>query len=188
VHRGFVLPGQTTNQKVHLRVLERPRQVVSLEISELLYGRWVLHHDSAPSHRFRSRSFWQQQQQQKCRLGAPPHTYHIFMWLHPVPYQEVLSPWITFWNHGRDSEGCSGRSKQLVEEWHLEILRQSLTTLKMGAVRSSETSVNFYQTTWRSIPEDNVLHSHLCVDLKSQTSVFNMFGSMRNASFKIHFY
>jgi hypothetical protein len=29
------------------------------------------------------------------------------------------------WNHGRDSEGCSGRSKQLVDEWHLEMLRQS---------------------------------------------------------------
>jgi hypothetical protein len=32
----------------------------------------------------------------------------------------------------------------------------------MEAVRSSETPVNFYQTTPRHIPEDNTLHSHLC--------------------------
>jgi hypothetical protein len=42
VHREFVLPGQTTNQKVYLRVLERPKQLVSLERSELLSSGWVL--------------------------------------------------------------------------------------------------------------------------------------------------
>jgi hypothetical protein len=35
-----------------------------------------------------------------------------------------------------------------------------LMTLKKEAVRSSETLVNFYQTTWCRIPEDSTLQHH----------------------------
>jgi hypothetical protein len=40
------------------------------------------------------------------------------------------------------------------------------STLKMEAIRSSETSVNT-RTTQRHIPEDDILHSHRCESLKS---------------------
>jgi hypothetical protein len=35
------------------------------------------------------------------------------------------------------------------------------------AASTSKTSVNFYQTTWRNIPEDSHLHTHCCENLKS---------------------
>jgi hypothetical protein len=34
-------------------------------------------------------------------------------------------------------------------------------------VNTSETSINFYQTTWRNIPEDSHLHIHRRENLKS---------------------
>jgi hypothetical protein len=37
----------------------------------------------------------------------------------------------------------------------------------MEAARTSETLVNFYQTTWRYNPEDSHLHSHRHENLKS---------------------
>jgi hypothetical protein len=37
----------------------------------------------------------------------------------------------------------------------------------MEAVSTSEMSVNFYQTTWRNIPEDSHLHTHRQENLKS---------------------
>jgi hypothetical protein len=40
------------------------------------------------------------------------------------------------------------------------------STLKMEAIRSSETSVKT-RPTQRHIPEDDILHSHLCENLKS---------------------
>jgi hypothetical protein len=40
------------------------------------------------------------------------------------------------------------------------------STLKMEAIRSSETSVNA-RSTQRHIPEDDILHSHRCESLKS---------------------
>jgi hypothetical protein len=39
------------------------------------------------------------------------------------------------------------------------------STLKMEATRSSETSVDFYRTTWRYIPEDRTLHNYICETL-----------------------
>jgi hypothetical protein len=42
------------------------------------------------------------------------------------------------------------------------------STLKMEAIRSSETSVNKISTR-RHIPEDGILHSHRRVNLKSHT-------------------
>jgi hypothetical protein len=37
----------------------------------------------------------------------------------------------------------------------------------MEAICSSETSVDFQQTTWRYIPEDNTLDNHRCENLRS---------------------
>jgi hypothetical protein len=37
-----------------------------------------------------------------------------------------------------------------------------------GAASISETSVNFYQTTWRNNPEDSHLHTHRRENFKSQ--------------------
>jgi hypothetical protein len=39
--------------------------------------------------------------------------------------------------------------------------------LMMEAISTSEMSVNFYQSTWCNIPEDNDLHTHCCENLKS---------------------
>jgi hypothetical protein len=39
--------------------------------------------------------------------------------------------------------------------------------LKMEAVRSSETSLKFYLTAQHHIPEESILHSHRCENLKS---------------------
>jgi hypothetical protein len=41
------------------------------------------------------------------------------------------------------------------------------TTMKMEAACSTETSLNFQQTTRRYIPEDRILHNHRCEHLKS---------------------
>jgi hypothetical protein len=41
----------------------------------------------------------------------------------------------------------------------------------MEASRSSETSVNFYQTTRRNNPEDSYLHTRSREDLKSHWSI-----------------
>jgi hypothetical protein len=40
-------------------------------------------------------------------------------------------------------------------------------TLKMGAICSSEMSVDFQRTTRRYIPKDSALHNHRCENLKS---------------------
>jgi hypothetical protein len=40
-------------------------------------------------------------------------------------------------------------------------------TLKIEAIYSSETSIDFQQTTWRHIQEDRTLHNHRCDNLKS---------------------
>jgi hypothetical protein len=42
-----------------------------------------------------------------------------------------------------------------------------LSTLKMEAIFSSETSVDSQWTTWRYIPDGGTLHSHHCENLKS---------------------
>jgi hypothetical protein len=39
-------------------------------------------------------------------------------------------------------------------------------TLKMEAVRSSETSLNFYRSTRHHIPEDSTLRNHRCKNIK----------------------
>jgi hypothetical protein len=47
-----------------------------------------------------------------------------------------------------------------------------MIALMMEASRTSETSVNFYQTTRHNIPEDSHLHTRRHADLKSQTLKF----------------
>jgi hypothetical protein len=42
-----------------------------------------------------------------------------------------------------------------------------LITLMMEAARTSETLLNFYQTTWRYNPEDSHLCTHRCENFKS---------------------
>jgi hypothetical protein len=39
-------------------------------------------------------------------------------------------------------------------------------TLKMETENSSETSVNFYRTIWRHVPQDSTLHSHSHENIK----------------------
>jgi hypothetical protein len=43
------------------------------------------------------------------------------------------------------------------------------STLKMEAVSSSETSVNFYHNTLCDIPQESILQSHRCGNLKFNT-------------------
>jgi hypothetical protein len=38
----------------------------------------------------------------------------------------------------------------------------------------AETSVNFQRTTWRYIPEDNILHNHQCENFRSDISSVNV--------------
>jgi hypothetical protein len=45
--------------------------------------------------------------------------------------------------------------------------------LKMEAIRSSETSVQFTGSTRRQIPEDGILHSHRCENLRSYIPKYN---------------
>jgi hypothetical protein len=44
---------------------------------------------------------------------------------------------------------------------------QRFIALMMEAARTSETLVNFYQTTWHYKPEDSHLHTHRRENLKS---------------------
>jgi hypothetical protein len=46
--------------------------------------------------------------------------------------------------------------------------------LLMGAVRTSETSVNFNVPTWCYFPEDSKLHTRYCKNLKSHDSLHNL--------------
>jgi hypothetical protein len=46
-------------------------------------------------------------------------------------------------------------------------LRRTLIALMMEAVSTSETSVNFYKTTQRKIPEDSHLHTRRHENLRS---------------------
>jgi hypothetical protein len=42
------------------------------------------------------------------------------------------------------------------------------SSLKLEAIRSSETSVNFYQTSRHHIPEDNTVHRH-CTEIGTKS-------------------
>jgi hypothetical protein len=45
-------------------------------------------------------------------------------------------------------------------------------TLMMEAVSTSETSVNFYETTWRHLQEDGHFHTRCCGNLKNSLLIF----------------
>jgi hypothetical protein len=69
------------------------------------------------------------------------------------------------------------------------------STLKTEAVCSSETSVDFYQTTWHYTPEDSTLHNHQCENLKSKRNfsypkhlnIQNFHNYLNLVSFLLHF-
>jgi hypothetical protein len=56
--------------------------------------------------------------------------------------------------------------------------------LMMEAARTSETLVNFYQTTWRYNPEDSHLRTHRRENLKSYLGKKNVF---KNRNFFMSF-
>jgi uncharacterized membrane protein YciS (DUF1049 family) len=58
--------------------------------------------------------------------------------------------------------------------FHAGFLLSLFFTLKMEAIFSSETSVDFHQTTRRYIPEDGTLHNHRCDNLKSYMKISGM--------------
>jgi hypothetical protein len=60
-------------------------------------------------------------------------------------------------------------SSSLLPPTHSGSSFADFSILKMGATRSSETSVQFTRSTRRHIPEDGILHSHRCENLKSYT-------------------
>jgi hypothetical protein len=49
----------------------------------------------------------------------------------------------------------------------LEVFAASIIALMMEAASTSETSVNFYQTTWCNIRKDSHLHTRRSENLKS---------------------
>jgi hypothetical protein len=64
----------------------------------------------------------------------------------------------------------SPQGKNTLATWvHAGFLRAYFSTLKMGAICSSETSTDFQRTTWSYIPEDGTFHNHRCENLKSIT-------------------
>jgi hypothetical protein len=60
-----------------------------------------------------------------------------------------------------------------------EVLTASIIrSIMMEAVRISETSVNFYETTQRNIPEDSHLHTRRLENLKSYQISFSSYRNM----------
>jgi hypothetical protein len=68
--------------------------------------------------------------------------------------------------HSDSAGGLSPQIKQLLLA-HAGSSLADFSILKMGAIRSSETSVHFTGSTRCHIQEDGILHSHRCENLKS---------------------
>jgi hypothetical protein len=65
-----------------------------------------------------------------------------------------------------------------------EVLAASIIiALMMEAVSASETSVNFYETTRRNLPEDSHLHSFIYLTSNSFTWLNNKIGHLRATCF-----
>jgi hypothetical protein len=63
----------------------------------------------------------------------------------------------------------SRKTNQRESRWQAEFYPP---TLKMEAICSSETSVDFQRITRRYIPEDSTFHNHRCENLKSYISFY----------------
>jgi hypothetical protein len=78
-------------------------------------------------------------------------------------------------SYGLERQGSiSGRDRFFMKKQpptHAGSSLADFSTLKMEAIRSSETSV-YTRSTRRHIPEDGILHSHRRENLKSYTSFF----------------
>jgi hypothetical protein len=70
--------------------------------------------------------------------------------------------------HSYQTSGCS-RSARSAATCSRRFLPHGFFTLKMEAIRSSETSVHT-RSTRRHIPEDGILHSHRRENLRSDTN------------------
>jgi hypothetical protein len=64
------------------------------------------------------------------------------------------------------------------------IIKATIVALMTEVKSTSETSVNFYQTTWRNIPEDSHLHTRRRENLKSHNEKY-IFTGIRLALFGI---
>jgi hypothetical protein len=69
--------------------------------------------------------------------------------------------------------------EQVAADW---LLARRFCTLKMEGIRSSETSVHT-RSTRRHIPEDGILHSHRCKNLKSYISQADDFLTSKKNNF-----
>jgi hypothetical protein len=56
------------------------------------------------------------------------------------------------------------------------------STMKMEAVRSSETSADTQRTTRSYIPEDSTLHNHRCENLKSYIFIYSLLNDAASIS------
>jgi hypothetical protein len=65
------------------------------------------------------------------------------------------------------------RDVALCRSAHAGASLADFSTLKMEAIHSSETSV-YTRSTQRHIPEDGILHSHRCKNLKSYKLVVDI--------------
>jgi hypothetical protein len=72
----------------------------------------------------------------------------------------------TYRLHLQGRKICEQGNSSLQPPAHAGSLHADFSTLKMGAIRSSETSVHT-RSTRRHIPEDGILHSHRNENLKS---------------------
>jgi hypothetical protein len=80
-------------------------------------------------------------------------------------YDDITDPSVSFGDRQLSKFVVINTNKQprlyaLTFQWNIS---DYSSTLKMEAVRSFETSVNFYQPTWRHIRDDSALHYYCCL-------------------------
>jgi hypothetical protein len=125
-----------------------------------------------------------------CLIYTGPWSFVLFcgrLWSALLPLVPLLSPYSHSLPH------WPGQGSTLSDRFpYLKpILRaRLLIALMMEAVSTSETSVNFYQTTWRYITEDSHLRNRRRDNLKSHLlqSSSNMFFVIVLADFLLRFY
>jgi hypothetical protein len=102
--------------------LERVRQLVRLERPKLFSGKWTLHRDIAPADTALSVQEFLAKERKSRGPGTSPQillrvTSSSFLPRSSMSRDHISKSW-------KRCRRLSGRSKQLVEEWHLEIHRQ----------------------------------------------------------------